>query len=280
MALVAVDYASPSAKHDFVRSLHETGFGVLKNHPLRQQQVQGIYDQWRAFFGEDRKFDFTVSDNGSGGYYPQTMSETAKGNTIKDLKEFFHFYPGGVCPDELRADAQAYHDNAMALAAELLQWIEDESPSDVAVLYRQPLSAMIKDSPKHLLRILHYPPLTGDEEPAAIRAAAHEDINLITILPASNEPGLQVLAADGSWLEVPCDFGNLIVNNGDMLQEASGGYFPSTTHRVVNPDGADKTVGRVSLPLFCHPRPDVVLSDRYTADAYLQERLRELRGQG
>jgi isopenicillin N synthase-like dioxygenase len=139
---------------------------------------------------------------------------------------------------------------------------------------------MIEGSRKHVLRILHYPPLTGEEEPEAIRAAGHEDINLITILPASNEPGLQVLAKDGSWLEVPCDFGNLIVNIGDMLQEASGGYFPSTTHRVVNPEGADKTIGRISLPLFCHPNPDVILSDRYTADSYLQERLRELRGEG
>jgi len=68
----------------------------------------------------------------------------------------------------------------------------------------------------------------------------------------------------------------LIVNIGDMLQEASGGYFPSTTHRVVNPDGADMTKSRISLPLFLHPRPDVVLSERHTAGSYLQERLREL----
>jgi isopenicillin N synthase-like dioxygenase len=87
---------------------------------------------------------------------------------------------------------------------------------------------------------------------------------------------LQVQAKDGSWIEVPCDFGNLIVNIGDMLQEASGGYFPSTTHRVVNPDGADMTKSRISLPLFLHPRPDVVLSERHTAGSYLQERLREL----
>ena len=142
--------------------------------------------------------------------------------------------------------------------------------------YSQPLGDIIKDSDQTLLRILHYPPLKGDEEVDAIRAAAHEDINLITILPAANEPGLQVKAKDGSWLDVPCDFGNLIVNIGDMLQEASGHYFPSTTHRVVNPDGADMTKSRISLPLFLHPRPDVVLSERHTAGSYLQERLREL----
>ena len=279
-ALVAVDYTSPNAKQSFVRSLRETGFGVLKNHPLNQNQVQGIYEQWRTFFSEERKNKFKVPENGSGGFYPQSMSETAKGNTIKDLKEFFHFYSGEVCPDDLRPDIQSYYESAMTLTVELLQWIEDESPPEISALYSQRLSDMIEGSRKHVLRILHYPPLTGEEEPEAIRAAGHEDINLITILPASNEPGLQVLAKDGSWLEVPCDFGNLIVNIGDMLQEASGGYFPSTTHRVVNPEGADKTVGRISLPLFCHPNPDVVLSDRYTADSYLQERLRELRGEG
>jgi isopenicillin N synthase-like dioxygenase len=279
-ALVAVDYTSPNAKQGFVRSLRETGFGVLKNHPLNQNQVQDIYEQWRTFFSEERKNDFKVPDNGSGGFYPQSMSETAKGNTIKDLKEFFHFYSGDVCPDDLRPDIQAYYESAMTLTVELLQWIEDESPPEISSLYSQRLSDMIEGSRKHVLRILHYPPLTGEEEPEAIRAAGHEDINLITILPASNEPGLQVLAKDGSWLEVPCDFGNLIVNIGDMLQEASGGYFPSTTHRVVNPEGADKTIGRISLPLFCHPNPDVILSDRYTAHSYLQERLRELRGEG
>ena len=135
---------------------------------------------------------------------------------------------------------------------------------------------MIHKSTTNLLRIIHYPPINNIQIGESIRAAAHEDINLITILPASNEPGLQVQAKDGSWLDVPCDFGNLIVNIGDMLQEASGHYFPSTTHRVVNPDGADMTKSRISLPLFLHPRPDVVLSERHTAGSYLQERLREL----
>ncbi len=126
------------------------------------------------------------------------------------------------------------------------------------------------------MRILHYPPLEGDEELGAIRAGAHEDINLLTVLPAANEPGLQVKTKEGDWLDVPCDFGNLIINIGDMLQEASGGYYPSTTHRVINPEGADKTKSRISLPLFLHPKPEVVLSERHTANSYLMERLREL----
>ena len=81
MELVAVDYTSPTAKQDFVRSLRDTGFGVLKNHPLRQEEVQAIYDDWRQFFSEDRKNDYAVPHNGAGGFYPQSLSETAKGNT-------------------------------------------------------------------------------------------------------------------------------------------------------------------------------------------------------
>lgn len=277
MSLVAIDYCSPNAKKEFVESLRSTGFGVLKNHPLQEEQVQELYRLWREFFAGTEKTKFTVHTNGIGGYYPPEVSETAKGATIKDIKEFFHYYEGDVCPEELRAKSQAYHEKATALASELLQWIEDETPEEVTKTFSEPLSSMIKNSPSHLLRILHYPPLTGDEEPSAIRAAAHEDINLITILPSANEPGLQVLRKDGTWLPVPCDFTYLIVNNGDMLQEATGGYYPSTTHRVVNPEGADRTVGRVSMPLFCHARPDVVISDRYTAQQYLDERLAELR---
>jgi isopenicillin N synthase-like dioxygenase len=137
---------------------------------------------------------------------------------------------------------------------------------------------MIEGSPDTLLRVLRYPPLTGEEEPGAVRAAAHEDINLLTVLPASNERGLQLLTKTGEWADVPSDFGSLVINVGDMLQEASGGYYKSTTHRVVNPSGEGARRSRVSLPLFLQPRPDVVLSERYTAGSYLDERLREIRG--
>ncbi len=238
--------------------------------------VADIYAAWQQFFDSNEKFDFEYNKDTQDGYFPQSVSEVAKGFTKKDIKEYFHFYPWGKCPEALRGQLQEYYDKANTLAAELLTWVEKYSPADVSAKYSQPLSSMIEDSGQTLLRVLHYPPLSGDEEPDAIRAAAHEDINLLTILPAANEPGLQVKAKDGSWLDVPCDFGNLIVNIGDMLQEASGHYFPSTTHRVINPAGTDMTKSRISLPLFLHPRPDVVLSERHTADSYLKERLREL----
>ncbi|WP_395344817.1 2OG-Fe(II) oxygenase family protein [Ningiella sp. W23] len=276
MKLEAVDYQSPTAAKDFVESLRQTGFGVLKNHPISKERVSDIYAHWEAFFNSDDKEAFVYSKDTQDGFFPQSVSEVAKGFKKKDIKEYYHYYPWGKCPDSLKQEIHEYYQSTLELARELLNWIEAESPEEVSQHYREPLSNMVKDSEQTLLRILHYPPLKGDEEPDAIRAAAHEDINLITLLPAANEPGLQVKAKDGSWLDVPCDFGNLIVNIGDMLQEASGHYFPSTTHRVINPEGADTSRARISLPLFLHPRPAVVLSDKYTADSYLRERLREL----
>jgi isopenicillin N synthase-like dioxygenase len=276
MKLQAVDYKSPSAAKDFVESLRQTGFGVLKNHPISKQQVSSIYANWQAFFNSDEKTQYTYNKGTQDGFFPQSVSEVAKGFKKKDIKEYYHYYPWGQCPEALKNEIDSYYKDTRNLAAELLNWIEQESPAQISQYYREPLSNMISNSDQTLLRILHYPPLAGNEEPDAIRAAAHEDINLITLLPAANEPGLQVKSKEGEWLDVPSDFGNLIVNIGDMLQEASGGYFPSTTHRVINPEGADITKSRISLPLFLHPRPDVVLSNKYTAGSYLTERLREL----
>ena len=276
MILEAVDYQSPTAAQDFVKSLRETGFGVLKNHPIRQQLVSDIYQNWHDFFNSEEKHNFRYNVGTQDGYFPPDVSETAKGHSKKDIKEYFHYYPWGQCPTAHKAELAQYYQEANQLAEQLLGWIEQYTPSDIASHYSQPLSSMIEKSNQTLLRVLHYPPLKGDEELGAIRAGAHEDINLITILPAANEPGLQVQLKNGDWIDVPCDFGNLIVNIGDMLQEASTGYFPSTSHRVINPEGTDKTKARISLPLFLHPRPDVKLSERHTAGTYLHERLVEL----
>lgn len=276
MKLETIDYRAADAAERFVESLRSTGFGVLRNHPISQHLVQDIYRDWQNFFNSEEKQAFMFKPETQDGFFPASISETAKGHTVKDIKEYFHVYPWGRIPEQLQDNILTYYQEANALAAELLDWVEAHSPAEVAANYRTALSQMIANSHKTLLRVLHYPPMTGDETPGAIRAAAHEDINLLTVLPAANEPGLQVKSLDGEWLDVPSDFGNLIINIGDMLQEASAGYFPSTTHRVINPEGADMSKSRISLPLFLHPRPDVVLSERYTADSYLMERLREL----
>lgn len=277
MTLKAIDYRDENASSDFVTSLKETGFAVLKNHPIPQVIVDRIYHHWQDFFNSDAKQDYLFDPQTMDGYYPINISETAKGYSTKDIKEYFHYYhPWGKCPEDLRDELISYRNHANSLATELLSWVEQHTPAEVSQHYSEPLSSMIKDSEQTLLRVLHYPPLSGEESPQAIRAAAHEDINLLTLLPAASDSGLQVKLTSGEWLDVPCNFGYLVINTGDMLQEASGGYFPSTTHRVVNPEGIAQNRSRISLPLFLHPRPDVVLSDRYTAKTYLQERLQEL----
>lgn len=275
--LQTVDYKNPDAPEQFVESLRTTGFGVLRNHPLPQDMVDSIYKNWHEYFCNEDKQNYLFNKEKYDGFFPATDAEAAKGRLTRDIKEYYHFYPWGQCPESLKAEVSEYYRLACEFGSELLSWVEAHSPAEVKKLYREPLSEMMRGSEQSLLRILHYPPLKGDEKPDAIRASAHEDINLLTVLPAANEPGLQVMSRDDSWLDVPCDFGNLIVNIGDMLQEVSAGYFPSTTHRVVNPTGARQNNSRISIPLFLHPRLDVALSDRYTAGSYLAERLAELR---
>ena len=128
----------------------------------------------------------------------------------------------------------------------------------------------------NLLRLIHYPPIDGSEEDGAVRAAPHGDINLLTILPSSTEPGLQLLSSNNEWIDGPFRKDYIIVNVGDMLQECSNHYYKSTIHRVINPEGIDASKPRLSLPLFLHPRNEVQLSERYLAEEYRQERYREL----
>ena len=276
MNVLTIDYTASDAPQRFVESLHKTGFGVLSNHPIAKEKVQSIYDNWYEFFMSDAKHELLFDPKTQDGFFPSSVSETAKDHNIRDIKEYFHCYPWGKMPEHLKVEVMEYYDLANSLAQELLGWIEEYAPSEIKAHFSQSLPSMIEDSDQTMLRILHYPPMSGSEEPGAIRAAAHGDINLLTVLPAANEPGLQVIANDGTWYDVPCDFGNLIINIGDMLQEASKGYYPSTIHRVINPTGERSTNSRISLPLFLHPKPEVVLSERYTADSYLNERLKEL----
>lgn len=276
MNVLVVDYQAPDAAARFTESLRTTGFGVLKNHPIPQDLVEGIYREWLGFFDSDVKHRYAFDREKQDGYFSTEISETAKGFTQKDIKEYYHIYPWGRFPTEVSDAAQRYYGLANQLAGELLSWVEANTPADIRAKFSMPLADMITESHKTLLRVLRYPPLTGNEPEGALRAAAHEDINLLTVLPAANEPGLQVKDANGNWHDVPCDFGTLVINTGDMLQEASCGYYPSTSHRVVNPTGEGRFKSRVSLPLFLHPRDKVVLSERHTAGSYLDERLREL----
>ena len=109
-----------------------------------------------------------------------------------------------------------------------------------------------------------------------MRAAAHGDINMLTLLPAATAGGLQVKDAQGNWLDVPIKPNWIIVNVADMLQECTGYYYKSTTHRVLNPTGEAAKKSRLSMPLFLHPRDDVQLSARHTGKSYRAERYKEL----
>lgn len=278
--LPIVDFTAADAPQAFCESLHKTGFGVLKNHPLSAELVHGIYDEWLAFFQSGQAQQYPWDKDKLDGHFSTAVSETAKGNDVKDFKEFFHVYPWGRYPAEVSDAARRYYDHGKQLAATLLKWVEDNSPPDVRARYSVPLASMIDGCEHTLLRVLHYPPLSGEQLPGSIRAAAHTDINLLTILPAATEPGLQVMGKDGQWIDVPCDFGLLIVNIGDMLDEASGHHYPSTQHRVLNPTGEGAQKSRVSLPLFLHPRREIRLSERYTVGSYFEERMRELRRNG
>ncbi len=276
-ALNSINFKDSDADQQFVSALHDIGFAVLENHPLDMSLVETIYQEWRDFFATEAKFDFEVDKEAQDGYFSFQNAESAKGFDVQDFKEYYHYYTWGRCPEALKNKLEIYYAAAHQLAATLLSWVETHSPCKVAQGYKQPLPNMIQDSDMTLLRILHYPPLTKEAASGEMTwAAAHEDINLLTILPASDAPGLQVQAKTGEWLEVKAKKNQVIINTGDMLQEASDYYFPSTSHRVVTPANTDHSNGRMSLPLFLHPRPDVVLSDRYTAGEYLQERLKEL----
>lgn len=274
--LLTIDYNDPEAPAKFVRSLRETGFAVLNAHPIAKDRIDATYAAWGAFFDSEEKYDYLHDSATQAGYFPY-LSENAKGHAQKDLKEFYHVYPNGPVPSALEDNVRAFHKDLVALGTTLLRWIQDSVPEDVRARFSEPLPKMIEGSAHNLLRILHYPPVPEDEiEPGAVRAAAHEDINLITLLVSGSAPGLEAKDAKGVWHAVPCDPGMITVNAGDMLCKASAGFFPSTTHQVVNPPAEFLQTSRYSMPLFLHPRTEVRLDADYTAGAYLSERLREI----
>ena len=274
MQIETVDYRASDAPRKLARSLRETGFAVLANHPIPPERIDEAYERWGAFFAGDSKMEYLRDIERQDGYFP-FKSENAKDAQEKDLKEFYHVYPWGRIPDSLDDFTRQLYADLTQTGLTLLGWLDQQMPEQISSKLSLPLAQMAQDSRQTLLRILHYPPVGRDENAAAIRAAAHEDINLITLLLAGSQPGLQARDKQGRWHDVPCDPGMITINNGDMLSLATDGYFPSTTHRVVNPD-VNLNLSRYSMPMFIAPRPDVELKDSFTAEQFLQERLREI----
>ena len=274
MKIETVDYTASDASDRLARSLRETGFAVLANHPIRADRIDEAYALWGGFFASDSKLNYLRDYEKQDGYFP-FKSEHAKDAQKKDLKEFYHVYPWGRVPEDLEAFTRKLYADLTAIGIELLSWLDQQMPDEISASLSMPLQEMMQASQQSLLRILHYPPVSAEEDAAAIRAAAHEDINLITLLLAGSQPGLQARDKQGQWHDVPCDPGMITINNGDMLSLATNGYFPSTTHRVINPN--DKlNISRYSMPMFLHPHPDVKLRQDFTAEAFLQERLKEI----
>lgn len=230
--------------------------------------------------------------------YTAFAVEHARDSRQPDLKEFFHvgrelpayhrlapIYPRNVWPDELpelRPAALALYEALDACATTLLEALAQDCGLPTESFVRMARAG------NSILRAVHYPPVRGRGETGAIRAAPHEDINLITLLCEATDAGLEIVS-DGEWLPVPAKPGEIVVDAGDMLSRVTNDEIPSTTHRVVNPPaGADRA--RYSLPFFVHPTPDCDLTvlERFvspdrparhpptTAGAFLEERLREI----
>ncbi|GGA16816.1 isopenicillin N synthase family dioxygenase [Neptunicoccus cionae] len=276
-AVLAVSPSDPDAPEKFAKSLRETGFAVIKDHDIDMSEIEAMYDVWPDYFAsEDKQNDATDMGDPSG--YFGYKSENAKGAAQKDLKEFYHVYQKNDLPEGVSEVTKNFHNKMVGMGKMLLGWLDQVTPDDVKDQLSMPFQDMIKDSDSHLLRVLHYPPLPDDVQPGEVRAAAHGDINLITLLVTGSEPGLQAQDVNGNWHDIPCGTGYINVNAGDMLERASRQYYPSTIHRVVNPPKQENK-SRYSLPLFMHPRPDVQL-DHQTAGEFLEERLKEIGQRG
>ncbi|MAM28865.1 MAG: flavonol synthase [Flavobacteriaceae bacterium] len=265
----------PSQKQKFVDAIgsayEEIGFVSLKNHFLSDDLVEALYKEIKAFFALPLETKKKYEIEGLGGQrgYVSFGKEHAKGKKEGDLKEFWHF---GQEPD---ADAQLideYPENVEV--AELPDFNETGmeayrmlEKTGIYVLRALALYIGIDEhyfdhwasNGNSILRPIHYPPIT-EEPKGAVRAGAHGDINLITLLMGASTGGLQVLRKDGEWIDAIPNEDELVINVGDMLERHTNNKLRSTIHRVVNPPKEQWGTPRYSIPFFMHPRSDMKLN--------------------
>ncbi|WDI31067.1 2-oxoglutarate and iron-dependent oxygenase domain-containing protein [Hyphococcus flavus] len=300
LSLRAYTDGDAAARAEFEAALFQGfkyfGFIILKDHKVSHELLARAYDQSAAFFAlsDAEKSPFVQAD-GQRGYTP-FGKEHAKDSKHPDLKEFWHvgrefeptsplakIYEPNLWPDEPSEFRNTFLELFDALEEAGLVMLEALAPS--LNVPRDYFRDMATDG-NSILRLLHYPPIPDGADPGAIRAAAHEDINLITILVAAEGGGLELLDRHGKWLAIDTDPENLIVDAGDMLARITNDVIPATTHRVVNPTGPN--VSRYSMPFFMHPHPDAMLSciescrnggakhPDIRADDFLRQRLKEI----
>lgn len=256
---------------DFYNGLVEYGFIILNPYDFSFDLIDTAYDKYKQFFALPlaTKLKYFGDNGGQRGYVPRLV-EHAKNSKHPDLKEFWHIgrelpadntyfntkdYPENIWPDEVVGDFKkiglSVYDQLDQIATSLFHSLAHSL--NVPTNY---FEAMTKDG-NSILRTIHYPPLKEFTEMDSIRAGAHEDINLITLLVGATDGGLELLDRNGEWLEVPSLPSQIVVDSGDMLSRITNEVIPATTHRVVNPDHSTKE--RYSMPFFCHPHANAEL---------------------
>jgi len=311
-SLDLADFTSgdPEHKASFVKNLGDAwtniGFVAVKNHGLSDELTEKLYDAVKKFFflPDEVKKKYEIPQIAGQRGYIGKGKERAKGHTVPDLKEFYHVgqevtdpndpvkaeYPENVFPDsevpEFRPlTLQAYRTLESAgvqlLRAAALYLGLDENYFDDKVKFGN-----------SILRAIHYFPIENPDAlpPDAVRAAAHGDINLITLLMGASAEGLQVLRRDNKWIPITALPEQVVVNVGDMLERLTNNRLKSTIHRVVNPPREKMGSSRFSIPFFMHPRSEMSLAclpncideanpksyPDITAGEFLEERLREI----
>jgi len=289
---------------DIGKAFNETGFVTITNHGLSKELINELYSQVKELFKlpEETKLKYEKVELAGQRGYTSKGKETAKGFKVPDLKEFWQIgqtitdndpikeeYPENIQVTELpkfNSTTLEIYKKLEAAGSQILKAI--------SVYLNLPENYF--DDKIHngnsILRCLHYFPILDPDAlpPDAVRAGAHEDINLITLLIGASADGLEVLTRDGEWFAIKAEGEDVVVNVGDMLQRLTNGKLKSTTHRVVNPPRELMGNSRYSVPFFLHPRSEMDLTSLpstidaehpklfsdITAGEYLDERLREI----
>ena len=283
------------------KAYEEIGFVAVKNHGLSDALCNELYTQVKGFFTLSKEEKETYEIEGLAGQrgYVSFGKEHAKNKNEGDLKEFWHF---GQTVEDNDPIKEEYPDNVQvnelpefnAVGREVYQKLEETGREMLrAIALHLNLDENYFDAKIHngnsILRPIHYPPITHEPKDA-VRAAEHEDINLITLLMGASADGLQVLNKSGEWISVTALPDQIVVNVGDMLQRLTNNKLKSTTHRVVNPPREKWGTSRYSIPFFLHPRSEVSLNclpscisesnpknfSDITAGEYLEQRIIEL----